>query len=142
MRFWSKVSFGEDCWEWTGAKIPDGYGQFRVGQKAYPSHRLAYENLVGPVPEGLQLDHLCRNRICVRPSHLDIVTQRENVTRGMSPSACAARSGLCALGHALDYSGPQGRCLTCRALYRQNYYKRRKGAEGGWGKGWLTPTPR
>lgn len=84
--FWSYVFFHEDgCWEWTGAKTAAGYGQF-TRRKEY-AHRHAYEDLVGPIPEGLVIDHLCRNPSCVNPDHLEPVTQRENIRRGTSPLA-------------------------------------------------------
>src|SRR5688572_6777121 len=84
-RFWAKVQRGdqESCWPWLGAKNPDGYGQFVWrGRKSTLVHRIAYEELRGPIPEGLTLDHLCRNRGCANPWHCETVTHRENVLRG------------------------------------------------------------
>ena len=83
-RFWSKVSImPRGCWNWTGALV-DGYGQFWNGNKLVPAHQYSYEIFVGPIPEGLQLDHLCRNRACVEPSHLEVVTLQENIRRGLT----------------------------------------------------------
>jgi hypothetical protein len=73
---------GTGCWDWQLYKIPTGYGQVRVANRLYPAHRFYYEEKYGPVPEGYVLDHLCRNRGCVNPDHLEPVTQRENVRRG------------------------------------------------------------
>lgn len=81
-RFWSKVDTSGICWEWTAARS-DGYGQFKSGPgEPAGAHRWAYQYLVGPIPVGVQLDHLCRNRACVNPDHLEPVSQRENILRG------------------------------------------------------------
>ncbi len=87
-RFISKVKVPPttdvDCWEWTGCITNAGYGQFRLSTTVrILSHRFAYEYHVGPIPAGLQLDHLCRNRACVSPHHLEPVTARENTARGL-----------------------------------------------------------
>lgn len=90
MRFWSKVNADGPCWEWTAAiGQTGGYGKYSLplndgsgkGRYVY-AHRYAYEILVGPVDESLDLDHLCRNRKCVNPDHLEPVTRRENLRRG------------------------------------------------------------
>lgn len=82
-RFWRRVEVGAlGCWVWTGARTRAGYSSLRWGDETVYGHRLAYEVLVGPVPDGLQIDHLCRTRACVRPDHLEAVTQVENVRRG------------------------------------------------------------
>jgi hypothetical protein len=70
------------CWEWTGSLMTDGYGQKCHGGRYVAAHRLVYEALVGPVPEGLELDHLCGNPSCVNPDHLEPVTHQENMRRG------------------------------------------------------------
>lgn len=77
-RFWPQVQMGEGCWEWTGYKYPNGYGTVRVCGKSRRAHTISYEMVNGPVPEGLILDHICRNRACVRPDHLRPVTSKQN----------------------------------------------------------------
>lgn len=82
-RFWEKVDRQEvGCWLWTAYRNRDGYGRFRPYRRdQVMAHRYAYELMVGPIPDGLQLDHLCRNPGCVNPSHLEAVTERENLGR-------------------------------------------------------------
>ena len=102
-RFWAKVDVAGPCWEWRAAINASGYGKLgrQSGgvQKHYLAHRYAYTQLVGPIPEGLQLDHLCRNRLCVNPDHLEPVTHTENQRRGFSPTFRAARADECRHGH-------------------------------------------
>lgn len=106
-RFWAKVdkSGGADaCWPWLAAKDMGGYGLFRISKpvRRYPkAHRVAYEWCVGPIPQGMTLDHLCRNRACVNPAHLEPVSQRENTWRGTSPVALNAQKLFCKRGHPL-----------------------------------------
>lgn len=120
-RFWMKVDGGGNrCWEWT-ASLRNGYGQFGVrAGHVVPAHRFAYEHLVGPIPDGMVIDHLCRNTRCVNPAHLEPVTNVENVMRGESPMARNARTTHCTHGHELVganlYVDPKGRrqCRACR----------------------------
>ncbi len=101
-RFWAKVNVGErgDCWEWA-ASLNHGYGQFWIIEAGRPvaAHRVAYEMIVGPIPEGLQIDHLCRNRACVNPSHMQPVTRRENLIRGEGFAGVNERKTHCLRGH-------------------------------------------
>ena len=91
-RFWDKVSGGGyvECHEWLAAKAPDGYGHFnysRNGKRTVGvAHRVSYELTYGPIPSGLVIDHLCRNRACVNPLHLEAVTRSENTSRATSKS--------------------------------------------------------
>lgn len=136
-RFWSKVDKdgASGCWLWTATKVSDGYGQFLLTvdgvQRGRPAHRHAYELLVGPIPDGHQLDHLCRVRACVNPDHLEPVTQRENVLRGEGLAAINARKTHCKNGHEFTdentrrYVGPNGAPRrACRACHRERGRRR------------------
>jgi hypothetical protein len=133
-RFWSLVDRRGDaeCWPWKGG-TKQGYGQIMVARKAKRAHRVAYELTVGPIPEGLTLDHLCRNRACCNPKHLEPVTNRENVLRGVGPSAEAARKTHCPQGHEYTPENvyqrpgkPDRSCLTCRRRWRAERNQRLK----------------
>jgi len=97
--FWAKVDFTNTCWVWTACKDARGYGRFGVDRSNKKAHRLSYELLIGPIPEGTEIDHVCRNKSCINPDHLEAVTHRENVLRGESPSAKCAVVTHCAKGH-------------------------------------------
>jgi hypothetical protein len=119
-RFWTKVRKTDTCWVWTAGKNQDGYGRFQVGRKPTSAHRVAYELSVGPIPDGLQLDHLCRVRDCVNPAHLEPVTQQENIRRGKSLTVAHAAATHCPQGHeynAQNIKWYQGRryCRPCNA---------------------------
>jgi len=124
-RFWPKVGidFETGCWPWLGATSDYGHGRFllearrgiRVERRA---HTVAYEHFVGPIPEGLEPDHLCRNPACVNPAHLEPVTHRENMLRGETITARNAARTECPHGHPYDerntyrYRGARY-CRTC-----------------------------
>ena len=122
-RLQAKVDVTDDCWLWTGTTDIGGYGRIWIPElhATQPAHRVVYEYLVGPVPTDLVLDHLCRVRHCVRPDHLEPVTQRENILRGDLPDLNKAKGAAvthCKRGH--EYTAENtyihhGRrtCRTC-----------------------------
>lgn len=83
-RFWSKVDKSGNCWEWAGARDENGYGFFWLSGRPRKTHRVAYQTLRGAVPDGMNLDHLCRNPPCLNPDHLEVVTSSENQRRGLN----------------------------------------------------------
>jgi HNH endonuclease len=125
-RFMSKVVWNGDedeCWTWEGA-LNKAYGYFWSGGRMRGAHRVAHELFIGPIPSGLDVDHLCRNRRCVSPAHLEAVTHVENLHRGDTVTARHAAVTHCPVGH--PYSGdnlyvhPNGgrRCRACAPRYR------------------------
>ena len=125
------------CWDWIASKV-NGYGQFRVGRRIFRAHRYNYEQYRGPIPPytptGYQLDHLCRNRACVNPDHLQLVLQRENLLRGTGPAALCAKQTHCKHGHEFNTENTYVRntscgvgreCVLCKAK-RQRAYRLKK----------------
>lgn len=118
-RIKSKIAIKESgCWEWTGSRNTKGYGYFsRLGHNIL-AHRAVYELLASPIPNGLEIDHQCRNPPCVNPAHLEPVTHRENIVRGINPAATHARQTHCVHGHEFNtqntYIDPRGK-RQCRA---------------------------
>ena len=135
-RFWSKVDASGPCWEWTASLgKTGGYGRYSVPlrggsgkRKQVYAHRHAYESLIGLVPDGLDLDHLCRNRKCVNPDHLEPVTRRENLRRGIGPTGLNMAKKHCPQGHEYNsentFISRQGcrQCKVCRRAYDQKRY--------------------
>ncbi len=135
--FMEKVRVAENgCWLWTGAQAGtgwetrEGYGMMAFGGTTHRAHRLAYEHFVGPIPDGLTIDHLCRVRHCVNPAHLEAVTLRENLLRGDTITAKNANATTCPKGH--PYSGPNlyvdprghRQCKACRRVQFQAWKER------------------
>lgn len=135
-RFWRKVDRGVPggCWLWTDKGNGYGYGRLRVDGRNILAHRFSYELHVGPIPPGLELDHLCRVRACVRPDHLEAVTHAENVRRGTWPSALNAVKTHCKSGHEFNdqntYIRPDGYrdCRVCDRGRVARYTARKKAA--------------
>lgn len=120
-----------ECWLWTGRLNSYGYAEMKLDGRYQMAHRVAYQQIVGPIPEGLQLDHLCRVRHCVNPAHLEPVTNRENSLRGEGPAARNARKRTCHRGHPFDQdntlvSGGSRRCRACARIASKAYRERRK----------------
>ena len=92
-RFWNKVDVSGDCWVWLGGESGKGYGSFWINGRLSRAHRVSYTNLVGPIPDGLDIDHICYNRRCVRPEHLQPVTRKQNLEnrKGAQPNS---RTGI------------------------------------------------
>lgn len=120
-RFWSKVDRSTPgCWQWLASTNPQGYGMFWLASAGRPvgAHRVAYELTVGPVPEGMEIDHLCRNRACVNPAHMEPVRHAENVRRGAGGTNNRGKD-RCPSGHPYTpenvyaYRGSRI-CRTCR----------------------------
>lgn len=133
-RFWAKVDFTDTCWLWTAGRFNGGYGSFLVDGRRTGAHRFAYELVKGPIPDGLEPDHLCRVRLCVNPSHLEAVTHSENARRGLT--GMHARKTHCLRGHPMSDArlGTDGEGYlkrTCRPCQRIWSAEARKRARSG-----------
>jgi hypothetical protein len=128
-------SLGSRCWPWSGAPDRDGYGRMGVSRVSKKAHRLMYERFRGAIPDGLVIDHLCRNTLCVNPMHMEPVSSVENVMRGNSPAARNARKTHCKRGH--PFSGTnlhipkegQRKCRECSRAATRRWRARAKKAK-------------
>lgn len=131
-RFSDKTMYVGDCIVWLGATSgKDGYGRFHLGQSMVGAHQWAFEQVNGPIPGGLQLDHLCRNRICVNPAHLQAVSHLENCKRGLGYGIINGLKPTCKYGHPYTKenivieSGVR-RCRMCRRKHWINVQRRKR----------------
>lgn len=125
---WDRIEVG-DCWIWKGSSR-GYYGQYQYKGRSYLAHRYVYELLVAPIPAGMTLDHLCRNRPCVNPDHLEVVSSRINILRGASPHAINARKTHCKRGHEFTpenttfLKGGGRRCRICARAKWSRWWRR------------------
>ncbi len=135
-RFWDKVVLGEDgCWLWQGSHTMNGYGTFWFRNRQNLAHRIAYSVLVGDIPNGLQIDHLCRVHNCVNPRHLEPVTLQENRARGNAHLVNGGKTH-CPQGHPYDgdnlyltttkRGGPSRQCRACAKVARALWWTKHK----------------
>ncbi len=117
-----------DCWLWLNGVNRDGYGCIRIDGKSQSTHRVVFQRLVGLIPTGFQLDHLCRVRSCCNPKHLEIVTSRVNTLRGNTIAANNSKKDFCSNGHVFDLKNTYYRpdrnsreCRICRRVNIQNW---------------------
>lgn len=115
------------CWLWVGAADVKGYGRLRIGGDWALAHRLSHERFRGPIPDGCEIDHLCRTPSCVNPDHLEAVPSRVNTLRGTGPTAVNARKTHCIHGHQLsgDNLTITGGRRSCRACNREQLRRSR-----------------
>jgi hypothetical protein len=144
-RFWARVEETETCWLWRGTVRADGYGKLWVRAHNVFAHRVAYELIYGPIPEGLQIDHLCRVRACVRPSHLEAVTAAENTRRVIPYRKSPDRGSYprteprlsCSKGHLLTEDNVitkkrgQRQCRVCSNAAKREWKKRWRARQTG-----------
>ena len=137
-RFFAKVDkLKSGCWVWKGSTVRGRsglrYGQFWHGKKLHIAHRISYQHNVAPIPEGLTIDHVCRNTLCVNPNHLRVLSLRDNILAGTGPTARNAKKTHCPQGHPLSgdnlRAGRIGReCRICNNLSDKRSRQRKRGS--------------
>ena len=152
-KFWSKINkngpvpsdrpeLGQ-CWVWIASLDTTGYGRFwsgtRPDRRLQPAHRISYELSVGYIPDGMDIDHLCRNRCCVNPSHLEPVTRKENLRRGIRPGRYQTAKTHCPKGHPYEGSNlfmDRGRrhCMTCKRKYQREHAREKRRSNAAYPK--------
>lgn len=123
--FFKRFVKTDSCWVWQG-KLSLGYGDFCMDGRCQKAHRWAYEFAKGPIPKGMHIDHLCRNRACVNPDHLEVVTPQANTLRGIGLPAQNAAKTHCYNGHEFTPENTRQRktgraCIVCTKQYRRDY---------------------
>ena len=128
--FWDVVDKSDGCWLWTRTRNREGYGVYTYQGRTYKAHRWAWMQTVGAIPEGLEIDHLCRNPSCVRPDHLQAVDHRTNVLRGVGPTAVNAKKTTCDKGHQFDRVNSRSAriCSKCTNAYKREWKRIRRTA--------------
>ena len=133
-KFWRKVEIDDPhlCWEWLGCKLWNGYGRITRKYKQILAHRYAYEKVRGAIPAGSVIDHLCRNRGCVNPFHLEAVSQKENVNRGETGSHNSSKTH-CSKGHEFTSENTwtnnktnQRQCKECNRTRMREYQRSKR----------------
>lgn len=133
-RFWPKVAqTGNacECWIWMSTIATNGYGRFKLNpKKSVPAHRFAYEQTIGMIPDGLEIDHLCRERACVNPAHMEPVTHKVNTLRSLNFTAVHAAKTHCPKGHPYDMTDGRGSrmCRACNRVKQLAWYHANKGS--------------
>lgn len=127
-KFWNKVDKTNTCWNWKGFIGKDGYGKHYIYQKMDMSHRISYQLIIGTIDSNKVIDHKCRNRACVNPKHLEVVSQRENVMRGNGIAKINSRKTHCIHGHEFTSENTRlyGRERVCKICARDWMRKNRK----------------
>lgn len=143
-RFWAKVAIDPSgCLVWTASGFSTGYGQFKHGGRNLMVHRFAYTALAGPIPDGLVLDHLCRNKRCVTPDHLEPVTDQVNILRGTAPTAVNAARTHCINGHPFDEANTwvtragKRMCRTCGRERKAARYETKNAEINEYKRAWV-----
>ena len=130
--FWTRVKClgPNECWLWTGESSTDSYGRFKMNMKYKSAHRFSYEEIIGQIPDELEIDHLCRNRTCVNPMHLEAVAHHENIKRGETGIYSRSKTH-CPKDHEYTYTNTRiyGGRRWCRAC--NNERNRRRYANHG-----------
>jgi hypothetical protein len=145
-RLLDKIKVCGECWEWQAYVRADGYGEIRIRQVGYLAHRVLFTLSNGRIGQTLELDHLCRNRKCVRPSHLEAVSTRENALRGDGAAGINARKTHCPVGHLLVGANlileRNGRGRKCRACHNDRCIRRGRRIKALTGKYYVPPCRR
>jgi hypothetical protein len=124
----------DDCWTWPGAKSRSRpgiyYPTLSLHNKSLRVHRVTFRIWVGPLVDGMHIDHLCRNTLCVNPWHLEQVTERENIIRGVGPTAVNAKKEVCINGHPFSpkYGTTYRQCATCQNIFSRDFKRRKRAA--------------